>query len=344
VSAPHDCEEFPALHVSSMKSLYSLLVDVCLCIEVFYASYGKAHRMLVRMCHRLYTRQHARTSFYGDSVKTAHLLLVGLFATGQNAKVQSQPIAGQFALQGQKAQTDGYLEVTSTPGAPLRKRLDLWMTEPGKSQAIRSYQVEMTKQLHMIIVGSDFKVFMHEHPTLGPDGHLRLAQQFPEPGTYFIYADGLPNQLNHQVFRFSIDVEAPGSTKRTLPPTGMGVQVGPYEVDLSSLRLRSGIMSMLDIQILKDGKPATDLHPYLGSPAHAVFLNAQDLSYVHAHPMAMGGMMDMSMNPPPMPENGPSPSEMMLHLALREPGTYKLWLQFRGGTQLYVAEFTVTVV
>jgi methionine-rich copper-binding protein CopC len=87
----------------------------------------------------------------------------------------------------------------------------------------------------------------------------------------------------------------------------MGVQVGPHEVDLSSLRLRSGMMSMLD------------------------FLNAYDLSYVHAHPMAMGEMMDMSMNPPPTPENGPSPSEMMLHLALREPGAYKLWLQFRGG-------------
>jgi hypothetical protein len=277
-------------------------------------------------------------------VKAAHLLLVGSFAIGTIAKAQSQPITGQFALQGQKAQTEGYLKVTPAPGAPLRKRLDLWLTNPGKTQAIRTYQVEMTKKLHMIIVSNDFKVFIHEHPTLAPDGHLTLAQQFPAPGTYFIYADGLPNQLNHQVFRFSVDVGMPSLAKRTLPPTGMGVQVGPYEVDLNTLRLRSGIMSMLDIQILKDGKPATDLHPYLGSPAHAVFLNAQDLSYVHAHPMAMGEMMDMSMNPPPMPENGPSPSEMMLHLALREPGLYKLWLQFRGGTQLYVAEFTVTVV
>jgi hypothetical protein len=277
-------------------------------------------------------------------VKAAHLLLLLLFGTGTIAGAQSQTIDGQFALQGQKAQTGGHLKVTSLPGNPLQKRLDLWLTDPGKVQAIRSYQVEMTKKLHMIIVSSDFRAFMHEHPALGPDGHLTLTQQFPAPGTYFVYADGLPNQLNHQVFRFQINVGAPGSMTRTLPPTGMGVQVGPYEVDLSTLRLRSGMMSMLDIQILKDGKPATDLHPYLGSPAHAVFLNAYDLSYVHAHPMAMGEMMDMSMNPPPLPENGPSPSEMMLHLALREPGSYKLWLQFRGGTQLYVAEFTITVI
>ena len=52
-------------------------------------------------------------------------------------------------------------------------------------------------------------------------------------------------------------------------------------------------------------------------------------------------MMDMSVDPPPLPENSISPSTMMLHVAVREAGQYKLWLQFRGGTGLYVAEFTV---
>jgi hypothetical protein len=283
-------------------------------------------------------------AYFPKSVKVIRILAFACLAGSTFVWSQSQMIVGQFALQGQKAQTDGHLKITPVAGSPLREHLDLWMTEPGKQQAIRSYQVEMTKKLHAIIVSTDFKIFMHEHPVLGNDGHLLLTQQFPAPGSYLIYADGLPNQLNHQVFRFQFNVGAPGSSTRKLPSTGMGVQVGPYEVDLSTLRLRSGMMSMLDIQILKDGKPATDLHPYLGSPAHAVFLNAQDLSYVHAHPMAIGEMMDMNMNPPPMPENGPSPSEMMLHLALREAGTYKLWLQFRGGTQLYVAEFTITAV
>jgi hypothetical protein len=31
-------------------------------------------------------------------------------------------------------------------------------------------------------------------------------------------------------------------------------------------------MDMFDIHIFKDGKPAGDLHPYLGALAHAVFL------------------------------------------------------------------------
>ena len=258
---------------------------------------------------------------------------------------RAQTIKGEFALQGQTPQTDGYLKATPIAGSPLREKLDLWTTEPGKTLPIRSYQVEMTKKLHLVIVSADFKIFLHEHPVLQPDGHLTLTQTFPAPGTYLLYADALPNQLNHQVFRYQLNVGAPSSGDRKLPASGMGVQVGPYEVDLSSVRLHSGMMSMLNVNILKDGKPATDLHPYLGVPAHAVFLDAQDLTYVHTHPMAMDQMMaDMSKEPPPMPENGPSPSEMMLHVAIREAGSYKLWLQFRGGSQVYVAEFSITAL
>ena len=268
-----------------------------------------------------------------------------LFTFAALTGAHGQIIKGEFALQGQTPQTDGYLKATPVPGSLLREKLDLWTTEPGKALPIRSYQVEMTKKLHLVIVSADFKTFLHEHPVLQPDGHLTLIQKFPAPGTYLLYADALPNQLNHQVFRYQLNIGAPSSSDRKLPPSGMGVHVGPYEVDLSSVRLHTGMMSMLNVNILKDGKPAMDLHPYLGVPAHAVFLDAQDLSYVHTHPMGMDQMMaDMTKEPPPMPENGPSPSEMMLHVAIREAGSYKLWLQFRGGTQVYVAEFSITAL
>ena len=280
------------------------------------------------------------------------LLAVTPLAAGPMPAPTSQTIQGQFALQGQQPLTEAHLKVTPTPGQPLTEKLDLWMNLPGHPAAIQSYQVEMTKKLHMIFVRDDFKVFLHEHPTLRPDGHLLLTQTFPAPGTYLAYTDGLPNQMNHQVFRFEFNVGQPSPPDRNLPLTGLGVQAGPYEVDISSVRLRAGQMATLDVAILKNGQPATDLHPYLGVPAHAVFLDAQDLSYVHVHPTAAGETMNMSMNgnmtmmkdPPPMPENGPSPNALQLHLALRQPGTYRMWLQFRGGNQLQIAQFTITVV
>jgi hypothetical protein len=46
--------------------------------------------------------------------------------------------------------------------------------------------------------------------------------------------------------------------------------------------------------------------------------------------------------PADLPENSISSPDMMLHISIKEPGTYKMWLQFRGGNQLYVAPFVVT--
>lgn len=256
----------------------------------------------------------------------------------------AQVMRGEPALQGYPAQTEGYLKATAAPGSPLNERLDMWMTLPKSAAPIRSFQTEMTKKAHVIIVSDDFKTFLHIHPTLAPNGHFQITQPFPAEGTYQVYVDALPNDLNHQVFRFKLDVGHPSPpASRSLPSTGLGVQAGPYEVDLSSVRIHSGRMEMLDLNILKDGKPAKDLHPYLGASAHAVFLNAKDLSYVHVHPMGADAMMmDMSKPMPDLPENASVSSDMMLHIALREPGTYKLWLQFKGANdKLYIAEFTV---
>jgi hypothetical protein len=270
-------------------------------------------------------------------------LLSAVFLLAFSWASQAQMIKGTSALQGDAPQADGYLKATSGAGNPLEQKLDIWMTLPHSTAAIKSYQVEMTKKIHVVVVSDDFKTFMHIHPTLSPTGHFLITQTFPAPGIYQVYADGLPNNMNHQVFRFEMPVgQATNKGARTLPANGMGVHVGPYEVDLSTVRMHAGRMEMVDVEILENGQPAKDLHPYLGAPAHAVFLNSKDLSYVHVHPMAMDASMDMSKPMPDMPDNASSPSEMMLMVSIKEAGTYKLWLQFRGANdQLYVAQFTV---
>jgi hypothetical protein len=75
-----------------------------------------------------------------------------------------------------------------------------------------------------------------------------------------------------------------------------------------------------------------------------VFLNSKDLSYVHVHPMAVGkmSMQHMDMSGRGLPDNVASSPDMILYVELQEPGTYKLWLQFRGGGQIYVAPFVLT--
>ena len=260
------------------------------------------------------------------------------------------PLTGVYSLQGGTPLTDGHLRLSQIGTDPLKQHIDLWMTLPKSAVPIRTYAVEMTKKLHMVVVSSDFSIFLHIHPELSSNGHFLLDQEFPKTGIYYIYADGQPHDMNHQVFRFEVNIGGGSPKTRTLTPTGREVNVGPYTVDISDVRLRARSMGMVSVHISKGDKPATDLHPYLGAAGHAVFLNGQDLSYVHVHPMAMGANMDMSggmdmssmKSGPDLPDNASSPPDMMLHITLYEPGTYRMWLQFRGGSQLYVAPFVLT--
>jgi len=258
-------------------------------------------------------------------------------------------LTGKFSLQGSAPRTEGHLRVSAVGKDPLKLHLDLWMTMPSSPQPIRDYAIEMTKKLHVVVVSSDFAQFMHIHPILAPNGHFTIDQQFPAPGLYYLYADGLPDKLNHQVFRFNIKVGNPGAQKpMAVSPTGREVNVGPYTVDLSQVVVKAHETAIINLHILKGDKAATDLHPYLGANAHAVFLNDKDLSYVHVHPMSMEQMMAMGSKsgpmqmPPDLPENSISSPDLMLHVSIWEPGTYKMWLQFRGGDQLYAAPFILT--
>jgi len=125
-------------------------------------------------------------------------------------------------------------------------------------------------------------------------------------------------------------------------------------VTLSGTDFRAGGESKLTVRITRDGRLARDMETYLGAAAHAVFLDAKDLTYVHVHPLpadVVDDDMPMAMTMPmehdtctsgiAMPPMHASPT-MLLHVGVGEPGPYELWLQFRAGGRLYVAPFVVT--
>ncbi len=238
------------------------------------------------------------------------------------------------------------MRASSVATDPLTQKLDIWLTPLAGTAPIRHYAVDMTKLLHLIIVSDDFKQFSHVHPSLGADGHFTIQQTLPVAALYHAYADGEPLGLGQQVFRFDFAVggDAPAAA-RSLAPSGTRAQAGPYVVTLDTLTLTAGKASVLTIRILRNGKPARDLHPYLGAPAHAVFLDAKDLTYVHVHPGAPGSaemesMPGMAM--PAMPDSASSSPDLTLHVTVHEAGQYKMWLEFRGGAALYVAPFVLT--
>jgi hypothetical protein len=279
------------------------------------------------------------------------ILVTLLAASLPLISVAASPIAGSFALQGGTPKANGYLLATQIGSDPLLRRIDTWMTPTGSTAALRSYENDMTKYLHMIVVSDDFRTFLHVHPVLGSDGHFLLDQRFPAAGRYYVYADAHPAGIGHQVFRYALDIGgAATEVQRDLSERSTSRNVGPYTVTISTATLTADGKTPLVVHVTENGKPASDLHPYLGALAHAVFLNAEDLSYVHAHPMPLTAANIESlksaaaepMEPKPMPDTATSAPDMLLHAELREAGTYKLWLQFRGASKLYVAPFIIT--
>ena len=59
--------------------------------------------------------------------------------------------------------------------------------------------------------------------------------------------------------------------------------VDGYTVTLAG-DLVAGEHSMLTLSVSKDGRPVTDLQPYLGAYGHLVALREGDLAYLHVHP------------------------------------------------------------
>ena len=255
-------------------------------------------------------------------------VLAGAILTLVAAAAPAPPIPGTFALQSGTASATGYLLAPQIGNNLLDRHLDVWMTPLGSTTAIRSYRIDMTKLLHMIIVSDDFSTFLHVHPILQPDGHFLLEQEFPGAGLYHIYADAEPQGFGHQVFRFDLDLDGSTRAPRDLSERGPISRTGPYLVRISTDKLSTQMPTRLVVHILEGDIPAANLHPYLGALAHAVFLNAGNLSYVHAHPMPLSAQPLLSGSAStgetvmkPLPASAISSPDMQLNVKLQQPGT-----------------------
>ncbi len=209
----------------------------------------------------------------------------------------------------------------------------------------------MTKKLHMIVISDDLRDFMHVHPVLGSDGHFRLRLHFPKPALYHIYIDGIAHNLGRQIYRFDLDVasHAKALSARRVPLPGHVSTAGPYRVTIDKTQLIAGEQTLITVKLLRGGKPASDLRPYLGAMGHGVFIGVDDLSYVHVH--AMDAMMmqmmgtddcgDAIMTMNPIAADAKVPATLQFYLKAPVAGTYRLWFQFGAPARDYAAAFTV---
>jgi hypothetical protein len=205
---------------------------------------------------------------------------------------------------------------TAHPGTGFR--LDFRIA--GKDgRAVRHFDVEHTKRMHLIVVRRDLTGFQHLHPTLRADGTWTTPLTLPQAGTYRVLADfsvdGSPTTL-------ADDLQVDGVVRtRELPAPSKAAGTDGFRVRLTDGAVRAGEESELTFDVTRDGKPVP-LQDYLGAKGHLVALREGDLAFLHVHPDA---------------------ESLRFEATFPNPGAYRLFLQFKVAGRVHTAPFTLEV-
>jgi hypothetical protein len=192
---------------------------------------------------------------------------------------------------------------------------------------VTSYTPSHERNLHLIVVRRDLSGFQHVHPTLAADGTWSIPLAVAAAGQYRVFADFQPS--GHDGLTLGTDVPAPGGYQpRPLPKAGNTATVDGYTISLAGA-LKPGASSPLTLSVSKDGKPVTDLQPYLGAYGHLVALRDGDLAYLHVHPDGMPGDGRTTAGP-----------GITFHADVPSTGNYRLYLDFQHAGKARTAEFT----
>jgi hypothetical protein len=189
-------------------------------------------------------------------------------------------------------------------------------------RAVTAYEREHGKELHLVLASRDLTVYRHLHPVRGADGTWSTPVELPRAGDYRAFADFTP--AGGAALTLGADLAVSGAYRPAPPPAPNRVaEVDGYRVELAGTPV-PGRATGLTLRVSRDGRPVTDLQPYLGAYGHLVALRAGDLAYLHVHP-----------------HEGPAGPEVSFTATAPSPGAYRLFLDFRHGGKVRTAAFTV---
>jgi hypothetical protein len=202
------------------------------------------------------------------------------------------------------------------PGEPFE--LAFRITGRGGA-AVRDFDVEHTKRMHVVVVRRDMTGFQHIHPTQRPDGTWTVPVTLPDPGSYRVFADF---SVGGTPYTLADDLTVDGTVRsHALPASARSVDVDGFHVALGADAGHAGAASELRFNVTRAGR-AVAIEDYLGAKGHLVALREGDLAFLHVHPDA------------------DRPSFMA---TFPTAGRYRLFLQFQVAGRIHTAAFTQEV-
>ncbi|MDQ0939287.1 hypothetical protein [Streptomyces sp. V1I1] len=225
----------------------------------------------------------------------------------------------------------GYALDLRTPRVEAERRTELrFGILDASGRKTTAYKRVHGKELHLILASRDLSVYRHLHPTRTDDGTWSTPVDLPKAGDYRIFADFTPAAMGGKNLTLGADLAVSGIYKPVeFPDTSRTASVDGYTVTVNG-DLRPGEARKLDLKITKNGRPVTNLQPYLGAYGHLVALRSGDLAYLHVHPNDEAD--DDTTKPGPVVSfTATAPSS----------GAYRLFLDFKHGGKVRTAAFTV---
>lgn len=236
--------------------------------------------------------------------------------------------------------------------------LSFSIQEPDGSPA--TLFVDMEKLLHIVIISEDQTVFAHIHTddALSSGSYARdtatfsRTYTFPKAGRYSISL-GYAHGITPETAQFIVDVSG-APTQQTSEATYPSPAVfGGYTVSLESGIPVAGEVTTLRYKIEKEGKPVTDILPYLGAVMHISAIKNDLSEYIHTHGevhipgtpyppiIVKDGRVVHSMKNMVVQDRYASPVEA--HLIFPTKGRYTVWGEFKVGDTVIPTAFTVQV-
>ncbi|MEE1782920.1 hypothetical protein PUR71_08320 [Streptomyces sp. SP17BM10] len=226
---------------------------------------------------------------------------------------------------GLASEQDGYRLALETTTPPVR----FTITGPDGAP-VTDLTVHQTKKLHFYAIRTDLTGFQHLHPEQAADGSWTADLAPLAPGTWRLYADFIPATGAHSPeYVLSRTVTVPGEAAPVpLPAPAERTTVDGYTVTLRAQPMAGAYQ--LTASLEQDGRPVTDLQPYLDSYAHLSAFHEGDQALAHLHPAnAVTG-----------DDGGPT---LTFQAMLPESGDWRVFLQFQTAGRLHTAELTLRI-
>jgi hypothetical protein len=214
--------------------------------------------------------------------------------------------------------------VTPRPVKPNQKTTFAFtVRDPWKNRPVRNFQIVHERLFHMFVVGQNLEFFVHDHPTLRPDGTFVYDIALPQAGMYRILGDFYPDGATPQLIAKTLIVPGPAPA-----PVSLTRDYAPNDAANMRVSFRteppepiSGMRTQLHFHI----EPAEGLELYLGAWGHMLAASDDLIDLIHTHPFLANG------------------GDIQFNVDFPRARAYRVWVQFQRKGVVNTVRFDVPV-